>query len=104
MKQLSNTSILLAVICVSVLIGLSNCQGHAENGNFGAAGQGTHVWEPTVSFIRQNLRLVHGYITLLRSIFIGSYDRPLVTSTDAPTATLPRRPSLVNRIPAAPRY
>lgn len=42
------------------------------------------VFEPTLSFMRQNLRLMNSYVALFRSIFVGAYERPLVTSTDPP--------------------
>lgn len=45
------------------------------------------IFEPTISFIRQNLRLVNSYVALFRSIFVGAYERPLITSTDGPVAS-----------------
>lgn len=36
------------------------------------------------------MRLMHGYVALFRSIFVGAYDRPLVTSTDGPVSSAGR--------------
>lgn len=44
----------------------------------------SQVFEPTISFVRQNLKIVTGYVALLRSIFYEPYERPLITSTDEP--------------------
>lgn len=71
---------------VIVCIGLVQCQQNGSNSGFGASRPASVIFEPTLSFIRQNLRLVNSYVALLRSIFVGAYDRPLITSTDAPTS------------------
>lgn len=64
----------------------------AQAGSHGGSRPSTGIiFEPTISFIRQNLRLVTHYVALMRSIFVGSYERPLVTSTDGPT-TVSRAP------------
>lgn len=64
----------------------ARCQNGA--GSFPGSRPAGYLFEPTLSFIRQNLRLVNSYVALLRSIFVGAYERPLITSTDTPlTAT-----------------
>lgn len=66
----------ITVLVLVGLVNLSECQSP-----FGSTRPST-LFEPTLSFIRQNIRLATGYVALLRSIFVGAYDRPLVTSTD----------------------
>lgn len=79
----------MALVCLLVPSG-SECQNIGSP--FGAPRPASVIFEPTMSFIRQNMKLVESYVALLRSIFVGAYDRPLVTSTDVPpTAT--RAPS-----------
>lgn len=57
-------------------------------GPFGSSRPGSVLFEPTMSFIRQNIKLIESYVALMRSIFVGAYERPLITSTDIPpTAT-----------------
>jgi hypothetical protein len=78
------TALLVVVGCL--LIPSGECQNGASP--FGAPRPASVIFEPTMSFIRQNIKLVESYVALLRSIFVGAYDRPLVTSTDVPpTAT-----------------
>lgn len=53
------------------------------------------LFEPTLSFMRQNIRLVTSYVALFRSIFVGAYERPLVTSTDPPPGVVKVQPPKV---------
>lgn len=91
---MNKINILIVIVAVIVINSLSyaNCQAHAGEGNFGGSKNQGGLWEPTLGFIRQNVRLIQSYVALMRSIFVGSYDRPLITSTDAPRVTATRGP------------
>lgn len=78
------------IVLVCCMPQLARCQAGA--GPFSGMRPGGGLFEPTLSFIRQNLRLVNSYVALLRSIFVGAYERPLITSTDMPM-TVTRGPS-----------
>lgn len=75
----------IALLSMSILIACFIKPSHCQSGSFSSTRPSTNVlFEPTLSFIRQNLRLVNSYVALLRSIFVGAYERPLITSTDSP--------------------
>lgn len=80
----------LAMPTLAICLLVANCchqaqgQAHTGQGTFGTSKNQGGVWEPTISFIRQNMRLVQSYVALFRSIFVGTIDRPLITSTDSP--------------------
>lgn len=92
--QLSKTSLfgLGAVLAVMMLCSSDMCQ--AQNSSFGSGRLTANIiFEPTLSFIRQNLRLVNSYVALMRSIMVGAYERPLITSTDPPVSQNNHQPS-----------
>lgn len=75
----------LLVVCMTATPSVAQSGISAQNG-FGASRPAASViFEPTLSFIRQNLRLINSYVALFRSVFVGAYERPLITSTDRPT-------------------
>lgn len=80
---------LVAVAAIIVVIVMSatsspvECQ-QSGVGAFGSSRPGSTLFEPTMAFIRQNMKLVEQYVALFRSIFVGPYERPMITSTDAP--------------------
>lgn len=85
---------LVALLCVALtLLSLAQpgaCQGGS---GFGVSRPAQVIFEPTLSFMRQNFKLMTTYLALFRSIFVGAYDRPLITSTDPPpTATRGQNP------------
>lgn len=83
-------TILLVAIASSLLVSKAKAQSQ-----FGSTRPGSPIYEPTLSFIRQNMRLVNHYIALFRSIFVGAYERPLVTSTDPPPGAIRVKPPVV---------
>lgn len=84
---------LAAFVCLLALAGQGGeCLQSGGSSAFGSSRPSSVIFEPTMSFIRQNMRLVESYVALLRSIFVGAYERPLITSTDQP-ATPTRSPS-----------
>lgn len=77
---------ILALVCLMTAQS-GQCLQSSNNGGaspFGSSRPGSTLFEPTMSFIRQNMKLVEQYVALFRSIFVGAYDRPLITSTDQP--------------------
>ena len=91
------TSSVVAILALVCLMSAqpSQCLQRSNNNGaspFGSSRPSSTLFEPTMSFIRQNMKLVEQYVALFRSIFVGAYDRPLVTSTD-PTVKRVRVPS-----------
>lgn len=85
---------LVVVLVVIVQVDMTQAQTSTNaNSGFGAPRPAGSLFEPSLNFIRQNLRLVNSYVALFRSIFVGAYERPLVTSTDAPVSANKRGPS-----------
>lgn len=72
-----------ALVLVACMIQPGHCQGSRP---------ASVIFEPTLSFIRQNVRLVQSYIALLRSIYVGAYERPLITSTDGTVTSITSQP------------
>lgn len=74
----------LGFVVVSLMVISLIQSGNCQSGFSGSRPSTNVIFEPTISFIRQNMRLMQSYISLFRSIFVGAYDRPLITSTDGP--------------------
>lgn len=90
--QASNSFVIFSgllggLICCFLLAQTGRCQSSGTSG-FGASRPASNVlFEPTISFIRQNLRLITSYVAVMRSIMVGAFERPLITSTDSPAIT-----------------
>lgn len=84
-SALTIAAIVAAIVCLVATQQVS-CQQNGSSGfGVGRPSSGS-LFEPTMNFIRQNMRLVNSYVALMRSIFVGAYERPLITSTDAPAS------------------
>lgn len=86
LKVLAITLISMSIV-IACFVKPSHCQSSRPSSNI--------LFEPTLSFIRQNLLLINSYVALMRSIFVGAYDRPLITSTDSPATSIRNPPPVV---------
>lgn len=83
----------IALLCAAFALICLAQPGQCQSGSFSGSRPTSGIFEPTLSFIRQNLKWFNGYVALFRSIFVGAYERPLITSTDPPpTATRGQNP------------